>query len=154
MNENPLVGTWQLVSFELRDEKGSVTLPFGEHPAGFITYGPDGRMAVQFGRADRPRLRLDDWLAAEPQEILSAAGDFYAYGGTYEYREGAVLHHIDVSLMPNWIGSTQRRLVALGADTVTLSTPPGTFAGQQQVATLVWRRIRGTEGFPVPGDAT
>jgi hypothetical protein len=53
VSNNPLVGTWRLVSFEVRDEDGRITHPLGEDAVGFITYAPDGHMAVQFGRADR-----------------------------------------------------------------------------------------------------
>ena len=70
MTANPLVGTWRLVSVENRDSEGSVTYPFGRNPVGFITYTADGRMAVQFGRADRVGFASDfsfdafDWQAS------------------------------------------------------------------------------------------
>ena len=75
MSENPLVGTWRLVSFAVRDEKGRIGFPFGRDAAGFITYTADGQMAVQFGRADRARLANGDWVAATPTEIEAAARD-------------------------------------------------------------------------------
>jgi hypothetical protein len=61
VSDDPLVGTWRLVSFEMRDEDGRVTHPLGGDAVGFITYTPDGHMAVQFGRADRARLAVGDW---------------------------------------------------------------------------------------------
>jgi hypothetical protein len=47
---------------------------------------------------------------------------------------------VELSLMPNWIGGEQVRLVAFDGDRVTLSTPPTPVGGRQQIATLVWQR--------------
>ena len=142
MSMNPLVGTWRLVSFEVRDDEGRVTYPFGREDAiGFITYSPDGHMAVQFGRADRARLAVGDWVAAAPAEIAAAARDYFAYCGTYELRDGEVVHRVELSLLPNWIGGEQVRLVAFDGERVTLSTPPTPIGGRQQTATLVWHRV-------------
>lgn len=141
MTANPLVGTWRLVSFEVRDEDGRTTHPFGRDAVGFITYTADGHMAVQFGRADRPRLAVGDWLAGADTEIVAAARDYIAYRGTCEFHHDEVRHRVELSLMPNWIGGELVRLVALDGDTVTLATPPVPVGGRRQVATLVWQRM-------------
>ncbi len=73
MAENPLVGTWRLVSFAVRDSEGAVTYPFGREVEGFITYTGDGRMAVHFGSANRTRLADPDWVAGG-EALLIAAG--------------------------------------------------------------------------------
>lgn len=145
MSEHPLVGTWRLESFDVRDEGGNVTYPFGRDAVGFITYTADGRMAVQFGRADRARLAAADWVGGTPTEIATAARDYMAYCGTYELRDGEVVHRVELSLMPNWIGGELVRLVAFAGDTVTLTTPPTPVGGRQQVATLAWRRVDGID---------
>ena len=98
MNDDPLVGTWRLVSFELRDRQGRVTHPLGRDAVGFITYAPDGHMAVQFGRANRAYLAAGDWgdwAGATPAEIATAARDYFAYCGTYELRDGEVVHRVE-----------------------------------------------------------
>ena len=144
MIANPLVGTWRLVSFEVRDEDGHVTYPFGRDAVGFITYTTDGRMAVQFGRANRAHVASadwPDWVAGADADIAVAARNYFAYCGTYELRDGTVVHRVELSLMPNWIGGEQVRVVALNGDTVTLATPPTLVGGQQQVGTLVWQRV-------------
>lgn len=66
--------------------------------------------------------------------------DYFAYCGTYELRNGGVVHRVELSLMPNWIGGELVRLVAFDGERVTLSTPPTPVAGRQQIATLVWER--------------
>lgn len=140
MNEQSLVGTWRLVSFHVRDEDGGISYPFGRDAVGSITYTTDGHMAVQFGRANRASLTDGGWIGAPPEEIAAAARDYFAYCGTYDVRDGEVVHRIDLSLMPNWIGGDQVRLVTLDGDQVTLATPPLPIDGRQQVATLVWQR--------------
>jgi hypothetical protein len=140
VSDDPLVGTWRLVSFEMRDEDGRVTHPLGGDAVGFITYTPDGHMAVQFGRADRARLAVGDWASATPAEIATAARDYFAYCGTYELRDGEVVHRVELSLMPNWIGRELVRLVTFDGEQVSLSTPPTQVGGRQQIATLAWER--------------
>lgn len=141
MASNPLIGTWRLVSVAVQDEDGQITYPFGQDAIGFITYTGDGHMAVQFGRADRPSLDSGDWLAAAATEIAAVARGYFAYCGTYELRAGEVVHHVDQSLMPNWIGGEQVRRVTFDGDTITLSTPPGQYGGRQQIVTLTWQRV-------------
>ena len=141
MNVDSLVGTWRLVSFEVLDAEGRRAYPFGEDAVGFITYTADGRMAVQFGATNRPRLTTPDWVGGPDPEIAAAARDYFAYCGTYEVHDSVVVHRVELSLMPDWIGVEQQRHVVLDGDTITLSTPPTPVGGQQQVATLVWQRL-------------
>lgn len=136
-----LGGTWRLVSFTVQDADGRVTHPFGSDAEGFIAYSANGRMAVQFGAANRPRLPDPDWIAGADVDIAAAARDYFAYCGTYEVQDDTVIHRVALSLMPNWIGGEQVRLVESNGDTITLSTPPTAIDGRQQTATLVWRRV-------------
>jgi hypothetical protein len=141
MSEPSLVGTWRLVSFQTRDEEGSIAFPFGHDPVGFITYTADGQMSVQFGRAGLVGPEDGSWVGADPADIVAAARDYYAYCGAYEVRDGEVVHKVALSLMPNWMGGEQVRLTAFEGDRVTLATPPLPIGGRQQVATLVWERV-------------
>jgi Lipocalin-like domain len=45
-----------------------------------------------------------------------------------------VLHHVELSLFPNWVGVTQERLVKISGDQLTLSTRPLLLQGRQQTA--------------------
>jgi hypothetical protein len=119
-----------------------MTHPYGRDPVGFLTYTADGYMAGQLGRADRAHVTVDDWEIAPDAEVAAAARDYVAYCGTYEVRGDTVVHRVGLSLMPNWIGGEQVRVVALDGDSLTLSavfTPTG---GRQQTACLVWHRAQ------------
>jgi Lipocalin-like domain len=138
---NPLLGTWRLVSFEVRSEGGSIEYPFGREPVGYINYSAEGHMSVQLARADRANLAEDDWLTAPDAEIVEAARDYVGYAGTYELRDGEVVHSVTVSLIPNWVGTQQVRRLAIDGDKITLSTPQISYGGPSRIASLVWQRM-------------
>jgi Lipocalin-like domain len=90
--------------------------------------------------ASRSTVTIARSSGATPAEIATAARDYFAYCGTYELRDGEVVHRVELSLMPNWIGRQLVRLVAFDGKRVSLSTQPTLVGGQQQIATLAWER--------------
>jgi hypothetical protein len=56
------------------------------------------------------------------------------------------VHHVELSLFPNWVGSDQERWVELAGDRLTLSASPLLLAGKQQVPRLVWERVDSSLG--------
>jgi hypothetical protein len=50
------------------------------------------------------------------------------------------VHHVEVSLFPNWVGSAQERVYACSGDRLSLSTAPLLQRGSEQRAYLVWER--------------
>jgi hypothetical protein len=138
--QSPLIGSWRLVSFELRDGEGTVSRPWGDEVSGLNTYTADGHLSEQFGSAHRPALSHDDWVKASPEEIDLAARHYFAYAGAYEIDGQEVVYQIQVSLMPNWVGKTERRSWSVSGDTLTITTPPLLVGGKQQISTLVYKR--------------
>ena len=137
---SPVIGSWRLVSFELRDEAGTVSRPWGDEVSGLLTHSVDGYLSEQFSSAHRPKLTHDDWVSASATEIDLAARHYFAYAGSYEIDGQAVIYHIDESLMPNWVGKIERRFWSVSGETLTITTPSLLVGGKQQVATLVWKR--------------
>jgi hypothetical protein len=89
-------------------------------------------------------------LSAAPVDIRAAAAAGYlSYAGSYTTEGDDVLHHIELSLMPNWVDRTERRHIEwlpteTGRDLV-LSTPPTrTDGGRTAVNRLRWERIPAT----------
>jgi Lipocalin-like domain len=115
----------------VRDEDERITHPLSGDAVGFITYAPDGHMAVQFRRANRALLAVGDWAGATPAEIAAAARDYFACCGTTRLRDGEVVHRVELSLMPNWIGRELVRLVGFDGRPVSLSTPPTLVGGSK-----------------------
>ena len=69
---------------------------------------------------------------------------FIAYSGRFRVDGGDVIHQVEMSLFPNWVGTTQRRHVALEADgdRLVLTSDPFVVRGRLGVQRLTWERIR------------
>jgi hypothetical protein len=135
-----LVGSWKLMSFQIVDEGGAVYHPMGEQPQGYITYGADGYMQVNIQTAGRERFLTDDFLDPKPADPAEAMR-YIAYAGSYRLEADRIVHHIEVSFFPNWIGVDQVRYARLEDDLLILSTPPLTYRGRPGRATLRWKRV-------------
>ncbi len=142
MASNPLIGTWRLLSWENRslvDEQ--VSYPLGKDATGYIMYNEDGYMFVAIMDPNRPKFAAEDLLSGTPEEEAQAEETYVSYCGRYEVRGETVVHHVELSLFPNWVGVDQERLVELQGNRLTLSTPPIMLAGKQQTAHLIWERL-------------
>ncbi len=146
MAPNPLVGTWRLLSWENRGlEDGRVSYPLGEDATGYLMYNEDGYMFVAIMASNRVKFAEDDLLSVTEEEEARAAETYISYCGRYDFLGDTVVHHVEMSLVPNWIGGDQERLVDLGASRLTLSTPPLLLRGLEQIAHLVWERVSTSE---------
>jgi hypothetical protein len=69
MNNEILVGTYELVSWENRHESGAITYPLGPDAKGVISYSPDGFVFVHIMANNRNRHSLGDLFGGEISEI-------------------------------------------------------------------------------------
>ena len=143
MAQESFVGTWKLLSFEMQRSVGETTYPFGQDAEGFIFYDGDGNVSVQLARADRPSFASGDMQTGTDEEIREAYMGYVAYFGKYDVNEagGYVTHKVSQSTFPNWKGDAQRRYFKISGDTLTLSTPPMVFGGEEATGVLVWERV-------------
>lgn len=137
-----LVGAWLLVSYESQAVDGSdVLYPLGTTPEGIIMYTPDGYMSAQLMAPGRGNYSDGDPHTANTDELAKAAAGYLSYSGPFTVEGTVVAHHVQTSLMPNWIGQTQYRAAQLDANTLTLRpTEPALMGGKLHNSTLVWRR--------------
>lgn len=130
--------------------------PFGPDASGSLIYTEDGRVSVALMEQYRPgledhvladslRARLaagetdpftDDQREMEARFFWAASG-YMAYSGRFTLSGDEVVHHIHLSLCPEWIGTDLRRRFALVGDELTLS---GDASGMTQY--LRWSRAR------------
>jgi hypothetical protein len=141
MRPNPLIGTWSLVSWQNTSADGRISYPLGEDAVGYIMYNADGYMFVAIMRRGRPMFAAADLFGSSTQEKARAADAYVSYCGRYEFRGETVVHHVELSLFPNWVGTDQERLVEFAEDRMILSTRPTLFGGSQQTARLIWERL-------------
>jgi Lipocalin-like domain len=141
LGRNALVGAWRLISWENRADDGQVTYPMGTDVLGYLLYTADQRFAVMISRMGRGRFAADDLLSGTIEEKARAVEGFVAYAGRYSFRDDRVVHHVELSLFPNWLATDQERTVELAGDRLTLSASQMLLAGKQQVPRLVWERV-------------
>ena len=137
------VGAWKLISLERRTAAGEVTYPMGQNPVGRLTYDALGRMSVQIMRPDRPKPQGVTPASWSAQEKAAAFDGFIAYYGTFTVSETerAVIHHVEASLYPHWVGSDQRRLYEFSGSQLILRALNGS-GGPATESRLVWERAR------------
>lgn len=138
-----IIGAWTLQSYQSSAIDGSdVTFPLGVDARGIIMYTPDGYMSAQIMRAGRTPFDRDDPHLAHDNELAAAAAGYLSYSGPYAVvDDGLIAHHVELSLLPNWIGGIQYRTARLQDSQLELSPhEPLLIHGQHRNAKLVWRR--------------
>ena len=130
------------MSWETRSVDGQkISYPLGKDAVGYIMYNEDGYMFVAIMRPNRVRFAAGDLLGGSAEEKAQAANTYVSYCGRYEFNGDTVIHHVDLSLFPNWVGVEQERLVELRGDRLTLSTRPILLGGVPRTAHLIWERV-------------
>jgi hypothetical protein len=140
---NPLVGTWRLVSFdrEIVATK-EVVHAYGGHGTGFATYTADGRfISLNIDSTRKP--------PAQPTATDSEAIDLYrtmaAYAGSYHVEGDTIIVHVDIAWDQIENGTELIRHFKIEGDRLTYTTPPtkNAFLNNQMVAsTVVWERVK------------
>jgi len=137
----PQLGTWRLQSFKTRYlDTGETTEPFGAHPSGYLSYGPDCRMyAILAEQKRKPPAAI---VPTDAEKIELFAG-FVAYAGTYTIDGNTVTHHVDVSWNEAWTGTGQvRRFRIAGKVLYIESVPAKNFRdGRLSSSSLVWMKV-------------
>ena len=129
-----IVGTWELIEFTNRNADGVVAKPFGETPAGRITYDADGNMLALLMHEYRNE-------AAGKASPADVAESFSAYFGRYSVDSSTrrVTHRVQGSLSAVRASEVLvRDYVINGDDLILTFSRPKTGITN----TLRWRRMR------------
>jgi hypothetical protein len=134
------IGVWRLLRCARKRADGSLDYPYGENPAGRITYDKAGRMSAQLMRPGR-RCTVAPGVSftagnANGEEIREAVDGFIAYFGTFDVDESAqtVIHHVQACLVPSWVGTDLKRAYRFETDRLVLT------AVTTSVLELTWER--------------
>jgi hypothetical protein len=142
-----LVGSWRLVSYEVRDGAGAlVGHPLGTDAVGYLVYTVDGFMSVQLMRPGRTRYQAGGLGDGTDAESAEAARGYVAYAGPYHVEgDSIVVHEPEVSLFPNWLHVPAAREVALVEPHLELTNPETLpYGGRELTAVLRWERFEST----------
>ena len=137
-----VVGWWTLLSWKQKYDDGREMAPFGEDVVGRLCYSETGSFIVIISRSDREPFKTGGQWTADNSEKAKSYEGILAYFGRYEFDGNKMLHHVEASLYPNWVGHTQLRLAAIDNDLLTLSARLEGSAGEARTAELIWRRLR------------
>ena len=130
------------MSWENRSIDGQkISYPLGRDAVGYIMYNQDGYMSVTIMRPNRTKFAAGDLLGGSVEEKAQAAETYVSYCGRYEFRGYTVIHHVELSSFPNWVGVDQERLVEREGNRLTLSTRPILLGGMNQTAHLIWEHV-------------
>jgi len=134
------VGVWKLKEWTAELNNGQTVFPFGEDAKGQITYDEKDNMAVQIMKNNIPQFLSEDPLKAQPEEMIVAYDGFIAYCGYYEVNlnSNQVVHQIEISSFPNWVGQNQIRYYEFKGDKLILSTD---VIGSSRHK-LIWEKIK------------
>ncbi|MFD9205876.1 lipocalin-like domain-containing protein [Streptomyces sioyaensis] len=139
--QSELVGRWDIVSWEQAYDDGRIQYPLGEDLEGFLRYTTDGEMTVMITSRDRPVFTSGGQWDADDEELAGAYRSMLAYAGRYDIDGDVVVHHVELSLFPNWKGGQQRRRFVFREDgALALEARLETGTPQARTARLVWRR--------------
>jgi Lipocalin-like domain len=140
--DNPLVGTWKLKSY-VREvaATGERYNERGEHPNGYLSYAPDGRMYAIITWENR--VTPQDVVPTNDERI-KLFSTMISYAGTYTFDAEKVVHHVDISWNQNWTGTDQVRFYKLDGDTLTITSAlaKNFTDGREGRSILVWERLK------------
>lgn len=136
-------GTWRLLACEGQWSDGRVTRPYGDEPGGLLVYDGQGRFSGQIMARGRPAFTAGNLLKGSDAEVRAAFEGYLAYYGSYTVAEseGLMIHLVEGSFFPNWIGERQvRKFEFTGEGRLRLSTLPIKGARADLTVVLLWER--------------
>jgi hypothetical protein len=141
MTDENFIGAWLLIDYVAQAADGTISHPLGTDPYGIGIYTADGWMSAHLMRRDRAPFgggRRPGIDAIDPDTVVAAAAGYIGYSGRYTIDTVAriVSHHVELALIPDWIGTVMARDYTFDRDQLTLRPP--TRGGVS--ATLRWRR--------------
>jgi hypothetical protein len=136
VDQNPLIGSWKMVSYQRVLDNGEPQNGLGEHPKGFVILTPEGR-AVLLTTADGRKPAASDADRAELWKSM------VAYTGKYRIEGDDFITSVDVSWNEVWNGTEQRRHFKIEGDKLILTTSPAPspiYPGKTYYARVVFER--------------
>ncbi|GHN02508.1 hypothetical protein WSM22_39970 [Cytophagales bacterium WSM2-2] len=137
-----IVGTWKLVSWTYKNENGEDVHYLGKNSTGILMYDKNGYMNAQLMKEKRSPFESDSINGGTPDETFGAFHSYLAYYGRYfEEKPGELVHVVEGSLFPNWVGVRQVRFGKIEEDQLVVSTPPIQAHGREIVFFITWERV-------------
>jgi Lipocalin-like domain len=135
-----VVGTWRLVAAKSKAVDGSVEDLYGSAPLGQLIYDSAGHMSVHLLKPNLSKCGTLDRRTCPNPQAREAFDNYLGYWGHYILAENTVLHEIEGASVPDWVGTSQKRLIQISGKHLTITTPPQQVGGVQSTVVLEWER--------------
>lgn len=133
-----VVGAWNLTGYVVERDDGTLGPAQWEAPSGLLIYTADGHMSVNMmNQVERP-FDAARWWDGSPEQKLAAASTYFGYAGRYTQTDTTIVHRIEYSLFPGWVGADHERMAELEGDRLTLRDR---IPGQAANVALSWERL-------------
>ena len=138
-----LIGTWNLVEWDCTLDGVYHNHPFGEDARGRLMYSAENTMMAILMRAQRPTFEIASLSQGTIEEKTAAVDGYVSYSGTYRTDGEQVIHTVQFSLLPNWIGTDLVRLMRWtdAGELVLTTLPQLTRSGRAVVNRLRWEKV-------------
>jgi hypothetical protein len=137
------IGTWRLVSTEQRLADGTrrASPIYGDHGVGYLIYTDAKHMCAVLMDPTRPLWKSED--SPTEQELKTSFEHYVAYCGKYEVHpsEGYVIHHVELDMVPNSVGSELKRMFWFEGERLVLRPSEPLAKGLVEYK-LTWERVK------------
>jgi hypothetical protein len=140
--DNPVLGTWTIVSIDNVRPDGSKQPVFHSSLEGMLIFDAAGRYSMQLCETDRLKFAANDRTKGTPEENQAAVKGCNPHWGRYSVNvaDKTISFHIEHALFKNWEGTEQKRSFALAGDELTYTIPNPSEGGMNPV--VVWKRAK------------
>ena len=156
--EKNFSGIWKLNEWSVEKPDGKKTYPFSGNVSGYLMYHPDGWMSANLMQNDRRNTSDDRLKISKISHLLKnkteisfegdlletiknffiATNGYVSYAGTFNADDSNVYHNIELSLLPQWVGTTLTRKHSFSSKN-TLLTLSAEFNGFKDL--LIWKKV-------------
>lgn len=133
-------GSWTLVSI-YNELDGKKTDVFGTDPKGTLILTPNGQYALIITKQALPKFVANNRVRGTAEENQAVVQGSVAYFGSYAVaseKDNVVNMKIDGCTFPNWVGDTQKRVMIVKGDEMSLTNPVAAIGGTNH---LIWKRV-------------
>jgi hypothetical protein len=140
--DNPVLGSWTIVSINDVRPDGSKHPVFASSLEGMLIFDADGRYSMQLCESGRPKFAAGDRYKGTPEENAAAVRGCNPHWGRYSVNQAdhTIVFKIDHALFKNWEGTEQKRSFTLAGDELTYTIPNPSEKGVNPV--VVWKRLK------------
>jgi hypothetical protein len=134
-----LAGTWSLASITTTRPDGTKGDSFGSNPKGAVSFENNGHLSFIITASNLPKFASDRASGTAEQNKAVVHGSI-AYFGTYMVDEAdkSYTTRVEGSTFPNWTGLSQKRMVVISGNDLTITNPAGSGGG---TAESKWTRV-------------